>query len=119
MTTAAEERNGASDVTRARENPPSRKPAEHYWTWAPNVQLHLDIRDGRQKPAGGGRTGPTRWVTVGDVNIDRVGRAVDDGGVGTPSQHRRRTAGYKRVLRKQKCETLISLGILRVCVWLG
>src|ERR1039458_8763526 len=31
MTTAAEERNGASDVTRARENPPSRKPAEHYW----------------------------------------------------------------------------------------
>src|SRR5664279_389492 len=31
MTTAAEERNGASDVTRTRENPPSRKPAEHYW----------------------------------------------------------------------------------------
>src|ERR1039458_3492999 len=30
MTTAAEERNGASDVARARENPPSRKPAEHY-----------------------------------------------------------------------------------------
>ena len=31
MTTAAAERNGASDVSRARENPPSRKPAEHYW----------------------------------------------------------------------------------------
>ena|ERR1035437_577717 len=25
---------------------------------------------------------------------------------------------YKRVLRKQKCETLISLGILRIRVWL-
>jgi|ERR1035438_2001052 CDGSH-type Zn-finger protein len=36
MTTAAEERNGASDVTRARENPPSRKPAEHYWVKAMN-----------------------------------------------------------------------------------
>src|ERR1017187_9113901 len=35
MTIAAEERNGASDVTRARENPPSRKPAEHYWLQTP------------------------------------------------------------------------------------
>jgi hypothetical protein len=31
MTTVAEEKNGASAVTRARENPPSRKSAEHYW----------------------------------------------------------------------------------------
>src|ERR1035441_2041720 len=38
MTTAAEERNGASDVTRARENPPSRKPAEHYLGQRPNRQ---------------------------------------------------------------------------------
>src|ERR1035441_8602144 len=30
MTTVAEEKNGASAVTRARENPPSRKSAEHY-----------------------------------------------------------------------------------------
>jgi hypothetical protein len=50
MTTAAEERNGASDVTRARENPPSRKPAEHYCVrrviklskvpWPHNVARH-------------------------------------------------------------------------------
>src|ERR1039457_5759808 len=31
MTTVAEEKNVASAVTRARENPPSRKSAEHYW----------------------------------------------------------------------------------------
>jgi len=30
MTTVAEEKNEASTVTRARENPPSRKSAEHY-----------------------------------------------------------------------------------------
>jgi hypothetical protein len=39
MTTAAEERNGASDVTRARENPPSRKPAEHYWGILVNANI--------------------------------------------------------------------------------
>src|ERR1022692_3478012 len=42
MTTAAEERNGASDVTRARENPPSRKPAEHYWGAAPRPAVTAD-----------------------------------------------------------------------------
>jgi RNA polymerase sigma-70 factor (ECF subfamily) len=36
MTTVAEEKNGASAVTRARENPPSRKSAEHYWRWVLN-----------------------------------------------------------------------------------
>jgi hypothetical protein len=41
MTTAAEERNGASDVTRARENPPSRKPAEHYWVDPVKITLLL------------------------------------------------------------------------------
>jgi hypothetical protein len=35
MTTVAEEKNGASAVTRARENPPSRKSAEHYWVNTP------------------------------------------------------------------------------------
>src|ERR1035437_10762671 len=38
MTTAAEEKNGASDVTRARANPPSRKSAEHYWPTAANLR---------------------------------------------------------------------------------
>ena len=33
--------------------------------------------------------------------------------------HQKKILTYQRVLRKQKCETLISLGILRVCVWLG
>src|ERR1017187_4212962 len=41
MTTAAEERNGTSDVTRARENPPSRKPAEHYWVHRVNGSAFL------------------------------------------------------------------------------
>jgi hypothetical protein len=41
MTTAAEEGNGASDVTRARENPPSRKPAEHYWVDVVNLTKAL------------------------------------------------------------------------------
>src|ERR1039457_3821930 len=36
MTTVAEEKNGASAVTRARENPPSRKSAEHYWAGGAN-----------------------------------------------------------------------------------
>jgi hypothetical protein len=31
VTTAPEEKNGASAVTRARENPPSNKSADHYW----------------------------------------------------------------------------------------
>ena len=48
MTTAAEERNGASDVTRARENPPSRKPAEHYWAPAQKLD-HVRLRLGRER----------------------------------------------------------------------
>jgi hypothetical protein len=31
VTTAPEEKNGANAVTRARENPPSRESADHYW----------------------------------------------------------------------------------------
>src|ERR1039457_323568 len=42
MTTVAEEKNGASAVTRARENPPSRKSAEHYW----HQVLHIVVMRG-------------------------------------------------------------------------
>jgi hypothetical protein len=88
VTTAAEEKNGANAVTRARENPPNRKSADHYWLKLVALRLGMfyhavtDIhyglkasatgRDGQPKDLPQDGVPGFRKLRVGAVRVDRT-----------------------------------------------